>query len=333
MSRVSDTRQRTRQAAAKLVATGRRPHELTVDLIYTEIQQGSRTTINDELKLWKDEQTKVDALSAALPAPVASAMLAAWAMAVEHGEQVFDERRAEIEGELAQAAARADAADAERIDAQTEIAALREQLERTRAAEAAARADAEHERDGKDAALQRIADGEQRLASERTDAASRLDGQRDAYEQQLREQREALAASEARFRDELARATERLEGVQKHVMLQVAEAREVQKRTEDQLSKAVQRSERLATELETQRAELATRTTQLQRATQDCASASDHVARLQTERDDLAVRLATSSGRLEAATQQVADLMARVGAAKPDMKTAAAGKKRSRAAT
>ena len=29
-----------------IVAAGRRPHELTVDLIYTEIQQGSRTTIN-----------------------------------------------------------------------------------------------------------------------------------------------------------------------------------------------------------------------------------------------------------------------------------------------
>ena len=97
MSRVSDTRLRTRHAAAKLVASGRRPHDLTVDLIYAEIRQGSRTTINDELKLWKDEQAKVDALSAALPAPVANVMLAAWAVAVEHGEKVFDQRREEVE--------------------------------------------------------------------------------------------------------------------------------------------------------------------------------------------------------------------------------------------
>jgi hypothetical protein len=75
MSRISNTRFRTREAAARLVAAGRRPHELTVDLIYAEIRQGSRTTINDELKLWKDEQARVDALSAALPPAVANAML------------------------------------------------------------------------------------------------------------------------------------------------------------------------------------------------------------------------------------------------------------------
>src|SRR5437899_2292776 len=123
MSRVSDTRLRTRQAAAKLVVGGRRPHDLTVDLIYAEIRQGSRTTINDELKLWKDDQAKVDALSTALPAPVANAMLAAWAVAVEHGEHVFDERRAEVEGELTQAVARTDAAEAATTEAQAEIAA------------------------------------------------------------------------------------------------------------------------------------------------------------------------------------------------------------------
>lgn len=92
MSRVSDTRIRTREAAARLVAAGRLPHELTVDLIYAEIRQGSRTTINDELKQWKDEKTRVDALSRQLPPAVADAMLAAWAVAVEHGEKVYDSR-------------------------------------------------------------------------------------------------------------------------------------------------------------------------------------------------------------------------------------------------
>lgn len=47
MSRVSDTRLRTREAAAHLVSTGRRSYDLTVDLIYAEIKQGSRTTINE----------------------------------------------------------------------------------------------------------------------------------------------------------------------------------------------------------------------------------------------------------------------------------------------
>ena len=103
MSRVSDTRLRTREAAARLVAVGRRPHDLTVDLIYAEIKQGSRTTINDELKLWKDEQAKADALTNAMPPVVAHARLNIWAVAVEHEERVFDQCREEAETQLAQA--------------------------------------------------------------------------------------------------------------------------------------------------------------------------------------------------------------------------------------
>src|SRR3546814_14582649 len=100
MSRVSDTRQRTREAAAQLVAGAKRPHEITVDQIYAVIQQGSRTTINDELKLWKDERTKIDALSADLPPAVADAMRPLWVAAVEQGERAFTEQRAAMEAEL-----------------------------------------------------------------------------------------------------------------------------------------------------------------------------------------------------------------------------------------
>lgn len=101
MSRVNDTRFRTREATARLVAAGRRPHDLTVDLICAVIKQGSRTTINDELKPWKDEQA--DALTNAMPPAVAHAMLNIWAVAVEHGEKVFDQRREEAETQLAHA--------------------------------------------------------------------------------------------------------------------------------------------------------------------------------------------------------------------------------------
>jgi len=114
MSRVSDTRLRTREAAARLVAAGRRPHDLTVDLIYAEIKQGSRTTINDELKLWKDEQAKAEALTAALPPAVANAMINVWAIAVEHGEKVFDQHREEAESQLAQANAQIEALESEK---------------------------------------------------------------------------------------------------------------------------------------------------------------------------------------------------------------------------
>ncbi len=328
MGRVSDTRQRTRLAASKLVASGQHPHDLTVDLIYAEIRQGSRTTINDELKLWKDDQAKTHALGSSLPTPVVNAMLAAWAAAVEHGEHVFDERRAEVEAELAEALIRADAANAATAQAQSEIADLRDQLDQARTSESEARVNAQRERDARDSALQKTIDIEQRLAGDLRAASIRFETQRESYEHQLREQQKALVASQAQLREELARATERLEGVQKHVLLQVAEAREAQKRAEHQLIKAAQRSERLANDMESLRTEVVTRSMQLQRTAQDYAAAADHLARTQAEREDLAVRLATTSGRLEAATQQVAELMARVGAAPNDLQRETRRKKR-----
>ncbi len=314
MSRVSDTRLRTRQAAAKLVASGRRPHDLTVDLIYAEIRQGSRTTINDELKLWKDEQAKVDALSAALPAPVANAMRAAWAVAVEHGESVFDQRREEVEAELAEASNRAETAEAVQAGLRAEVAASSAQLEGVRTELATARQELHAERESKDTALLRAAHAEEQTSAERAKAQQRIDALRQDHEQRLQQLRESLASKEQELRAELARATERLEGVQKHVMLQVSQAREAQKRAEDQLAKATQRIERLASELEPLRVQVTTLTTQLQRATQDHTAAASEAKQLQTERDELKVQLANAAGRLEAAAQQVSELMARVGA-------------------
>jgi hypothetical protein len=107
----SDTRQRTREATAQLVADGKRPHEITVDLIYVAIQQGSRTTINDALKAWRDERTKVDALGADLPLALADTMRSLWVSAVEHGERVFEERRRALQDYVAGESARADASE------------------------------------------------------------------------------------------------------------------------------------------------------------------------------------------------------------------------------
>ena len=314
MTRTSDTRSRTREAASKIVAGGRPAHAITVDLIYAEIRQGSRTTINDELKLWKDEQVKVDALSAALPPAVANAMLATWAIAVEHGEQAYDARRAEVEGELAQAVSRAEAAEATQASLQAELATLRAQLEDARGDALVAREETRGEREAKASALEKLDALALRLAADADEAARRLDGLRDSYEQRLQQQREAHAAAEASFREELARATERLEGVQRHVMLQVSEAREAQKRAEDQLAKAVQRGERLGTELEGLRSQTVTQAMQLQRATQDHQAAAMQAKQAQAERDELKVQLANTTGRLEGTQQQVRELVARAAA-------------------
>ncbi len=314
MTRTSDTRLRTREAASKIVAGGRPAHAITVDLIYADIRQGSRTTINDELKHWKDEQVKADALSAALPPAVATAMLATWAIAVEHGEHAFDIRRAEVEGELVQAGSRAEAAEAAQASLQAELATLRAQLEDASGDALAAREETRGEREAKASALEKLDALALRLAADADEAMRRLDGLRDSYEQRLQQQREAHEAAQASFREELARATERLEGVQRHVMLQVSEAREAQKRAEAQLAKTVLHGERLASELEGLRSQTATQALQLQRATQDHQAAVMQAKQAQAERDEFKVQLANTTGRLEGTQQQVRELMAQAAA-------------------
>lgn len=66
---------------------------------------------------------------------------------------MFDERRIEVEAELAPAISAAEAAKAEHVEAFTETATLRELEERVRAEVMTARAEAQRERDAKDAAL------------------------------------------------------------------------------------------------------------------------------------------------------------------------------------
>ncbi|XAH26133.1 DNA-binding protein [Xylophilus sp. GW821-FHT01B05] len=314
MGRVSDTRFRTREAASRIVAAGRRPHELTVDLIYAEIRQGSRTTINDELKLWKDEQTKVDALGEALPAPVASAMLAAWTVAVEYGEKAFDRRRDEVEAELAVAADRTAAAEAAQTSLRTEIATLKTQQEAGRAELATVRQALRTTCEQRDAAAQQAALAEEQLAAQHLQAQQQIEAIRHESEQRLQQLREAMAEKESALRADVARATERLEGVQRHVLLQVNEAREAQKRAEDQSAKAVQRTERLSAELDPLRTQVTALAAQLPRAMQDQATAQAEARQLQAERDETKLLLANTTGRLEAATQQVGELTAKLNA-------------------
>lgn len=308
MSRVSDTRQKTREAASKIVAAGRRPHEVTVDLIYAEIRQGSRTTINEELKLWKDEQAKVDALSVALPPTVAHAMLAVWAHAVEHGEQAFEQRRSEMESELTQATAQADELRQAHAAAQAQIGELRTLLASAQGDSAAAREDARNEREAKEAALRKLDDAERRSMRERSEAQIKLDTLRGDYERRLHQQSDAHAVEQVAFRDDLARATERLEGVQKHVMLQLGEARAAHKRTESQLAKALQRAEHLATELEAQRLQVSATAVLLQQADRDRAAAAERLKQVQLERDEMKLQRANLEGRLDELMRQLTQL-------------------------
>ncbi|MGF6873020.1 DNA-binding protein [Paraburkholderia sp. MM5477-R1] len=301
MSRISDTRLRTREAAAQLVASGRRlPHEITVDLIYAEIRQGSRTTINDELKLWKDEQARNDALAAALPPAVANAMLSVWAIAVGQGEQVFAQRSEEMEKEAAAASARARSLEADNAQLQAQVHALHAQLDdqRPRLTEALTeRAHAEAERDS---ALRQAQDAITERDAARRHSEHALRELQTAHARELEASRSAHGEHEAALRTEVTQATSRLEAVQKHVMLQTEEAREAQRRAEAALSEIRQRNEQLVVDAQRISADAAEHRRLAGRQEKQLDSVTQEAYDLRLERDVLARQVALLQGQLKA---------------------------------
>lgn len=284
----------------RLVAAGRLPHELTVDLIYAEIRQGSRTTINDELKLWKDEQARNDALAAALPAPVAGAMLSLWALAVEHDEQVFARRGEELEQEAADATQRAESLAASHATLEAQLQMLREQLVdrdvRLAAASAEmARARAEHE-----AAVRECQAVSAERDTARADANAAQRAAHAAHAREVEALRAERAEREAALRAQIDQAATRLEGVQKRVMLQTEEARDAQRRAETALTKAQQRNEQLVGEVQRISADAAEQRRLAERHEKQLASAIEEARELRRERDALAHQGALLQGQLAA---------------------------------
>ncbi len=322
MSRVSDTRLRTREAAAQLVSTGRRSHDLTVDLIYAEIKQGSRTTINDELKLWKDEQAKANALTAALPPAVASAMLNMWALAVEHGEKAFDLRLEEVETHLAKATTSVESLGAEKSGLLQQNESLQAEIARGQSELAAVRELLTAEHVAKENATSRVDALEQQLESVKTDAAQAISIVKAEHRLRVQELQAALATQESSFRQEIDKATERLEGVQKHVMLQVTEAREAQKRAETLLSKTNQKNDQLSAEVQQLGRQIASISQTSERAQADLAQTQGVIDKLRSERESLVQQVATAAGKLGVLEQQVESLERRAVGAETRLETA-----------
>ncbi len=238
MSCINDTHLRTREAAARLVAAGRHPHELTVDLIYAEIRQGSRTTIDDELKLWKDEQARNnDALSAALPPAVANAMLSVWALAVAQGEQVFAQRSAEFDAEAAAATTRAESLQVANAGLKAEVQTLRAQVDYLQARLATALAGHARVQTQLDAAIRQAEAAVAERDAVRAQSDQALHEAQSTHARELEAVRAARAEHEAALRAEVDQATARLEGVQTLVMLRTGETREAQRRAEAAVSR------------------------------------------------------------------------------------------------
>jgi chromosome segregation ATPase len=311
MSRTSDTRQRTRETAADLVAQGHRPHEITVDLIYAAIRQGSRTTINDELKLWKDEKTQADALGADLPPVVADRMRSLWVIAVEHGERVFEQRRGELEAQLATAREQLATVESARDQLQEahellsrQITALGQQLTEVGqqlSAEAA----------GKNEAVSHAHALQQELTAVRLESARQLESVRLEQEKQADAFQQAIMARDAMFRAELDRATERLESAQAHMLQQIDDARQGQRRAETQAGKIQQQRDKLQDDMNELRMQLSLQSQQLKDRNSELEAVTREATRKAAERQALETELAVERDRLQGVQNTVRSLEAR----------------------
>jgi len=310
MARTSDTRTLTRETAATLVAEGRTPHTLTVDQIYEVIRQGSRTTINDELKRWKAERIQADALASTLPPAIADSMRSLWAAAVEQGMQQFAVERDTLTE--AREAALASWREQGELLAQTraQLDTLTEQVSTLRAALEKAqhvRADVETARAAATAEAMTLRDTLDRerhdRAQDRAEAHGRLEAVHATHQAALAEQTQA-------FRDELNRTTERLQHSEAQMLKQIDEARVIQRRAETHLTKVQEQNTGLHTEL----AELRQRT---HRDQQGLAAAQHTLKTLQSrlvESEALAAdrerALITQTAQAEAAQRVIGTLEA-----------------------
>ena len=315
MSRISDTRFRTREAAARLVTAGRQTHEVTVDLIYAEIRQGSRTTINDELKLWKDEQTKVDALRAALPKPVADAMLTAWATAVEHGEKAFSKRSEEIEQELAQTQERIEQFEGKLADLQKENVALQGELDHSRNELSSLRQEASSERSARDKTEARLGILEKEVDAAREGAEKIVLQTKLECQSRVEALKEKVSAEEEKFRAEITRATEKLETIRKQVLKQVSVAQKSKEEAESRLEIAHKENAQLSAEVQKLRTDLALQFEIREQIVKANAKNESNLERLSTEQDSMVRELAKASGRLSAQATQIESLERRALAA------------------
>jgi chromosome segregation ATPase len=311
MSRSSDTRQRTREAAAQLVAGGKRPHEITVDLIYAEIQQGSRTTINDELKAWKDERTKVDALGADLPPAIADSMRSLWVAAVEQGEQVFAERRAELEAEVERANERETVANTARETAEASGRELAHQLGTLREQMADLQRRIATEIESKNEASRQALTLQQELTALRTESAHQLEVVRQEQDRQTSEFQQAIAERDAAFRAELDTATHRLESAQANMLQQIDDARTAQRRAEGRASETLQRVTVLADEATTLRLQLAAQQQDAERYRQTNDRLGDELTAMRQESGVLSTANSELRGRHAAMAEQLDTLEAR----------------------
>ena len=163
---------------------------------------------------------------------------------------------------------------------------------------------------------------EEQLDSVRREAEHRLAQTKAEQQQRVAALQAATTAQEQAFRDELDKATTRLEGVQQHVLLQVTDAREATARAEARLAKAQQTTDERATEVQQLRTRLADQSQQYDRAQSDLARLSQAADQWRAERESLIQQVARLTGTCDAQAAQIDALERRAVGAETRLETA-----------
>jgi len=235
-------------------------------------------------------------------------MLNIWVVAVEHGEKVFDARREEVETQFVKATARIEHLESEKSRLVQRVEDLQAHIAQGQSDLGALREMVASERVAKEAAIAQLNALDQQLESVKAHSEQAISILKSEYRHHIDEMQAALAAQEAAFRKEIDIATERLEGVRKHVMLQVTEARDAQKRSEAQLSKASQKNEQLSADLQLLGRQIATMTQVSERTQADLAHAHEETTQLRTERELFIQQLAAATGKIDAQRERLESL-------------------------
>jgi len=127
MGRTTNTRALVKETAEKLSHEGLAPEQITVDLVLGKIGQGSRTTINEELKLWrKERQIQVPAEVPVSLVPMVSSL---WQAALAESANSYAQARKELTDQLSDAVEAREADRASLVSSQERVERQRQAIE------------------------------------------------------------------------------------------------------------------------------------------------------------------------------------------------------------
>ena len=316
----SSTRDLTRKAADQLLAEDPQltPERITVDKIYAVIQQGSRTTINGELKAWRANRSKPE---------IPKELLDLWSDTIERAQAVFAHDRELMEAEVSAANQQMSQLKIENEALQSE-AESREVLLKEKSTEVdnlqleltAVKNEAEMNRE-----ISRIS----QEGSERALAATR--GRAETAERMAQELAENLAGQrleharrEADLRQEFRNTSDRQSALIDKVRLDLAQSVTASKELENHLGAARAMSESLSREIDrlndeanqlkaelaVARTEIGTLNRELREVTRALHTAEIEGTRLRTALDAKDEALQVETARRIAADNAAAELRA-----------------------